>query len=153
LDSGSTVTLQLTGSGTSPNFTYQLLVANPGTPITPGGTISFPDTILTQTSSIVVRVLNSGNANGTITNVSAAGQGFQVSNLLSLPQTVAPNASLTFTLNFTPALPGAINGTLLVNSDSFQLRGTGLGAQLVYSYVAGGGTIVIGPSSPSVIFS
>src|SRR5579859_6163524 len=76
-DSGSAVTVNLQGSGNSASFVYQVVQANPKT-VTSGDTISFPDTNVGDSSSVVIRVLNSGNASGTISSVTLAGQGFQL---------------------------------------------------------------------------
>jgi hypothetical protein len=151
-DSGSPVTLNLQGSGNSASFVYQIVQANPIT-VTPGGAISLPDTNVGDTSSVVIRVLNSGNANGTVNSITLAGQGFQLGNNIPLPQTLAPDASLTAMVTFTPTKPGSFTGDLIINSDSFNLVGMGLGPQLTFSYLAGDTTITIGGANPSVVFS
>jgi hypothetical protein len=150
---GAPVTINLTGSGSSPSLTYQVLNGNTTTAVTPGGTITLPDTNVGQTSSVTMRVLNSGSANGTVSSISFAGQVFQLSNVPVLPQVLTPNASLTFNLNFTPTQPGAQAGTLIVNSDTFKLSGAGLGPLLTFSYVAGATTITLGGANNSVVFS
>ncbi len=150
---GSPITINLTGSGSSSSFTYQVLGSGPPATVSAGGAISLPGATLGQSSSVTIRVLNSGNASGSVSSISLAGQGFQLSNVPVLPQTLASNASLTFTVNFTPTQPGAVTGTLIVNSDSFKLNGTGLGPLLAFSYVAGGSTITLSGTNNSVVFS
>jgi hypothetical protein len=152
-DSGATVTLNLSGSGIGPTFTYQTLNTSPPTPVSAGGTISFPDTNVSQTSSVSVRIQNTGNASGTVNTIAAAGSGLSVTIQTPLPQTLPPGASLTFTINFSPTAPGTSTGTLFVNSDSFNLAGKGLGSLLTFSYVAGGQTITLGGTNNSVIFA
>ena len=152
-DSGSPVTINLQGSGSSPTFTYQSLQPNPPTTIPSGGTVSFPDTNLGQTNSIVLRVLNTGNAPGIVSSVSFSGQGFQLGNPLTLPQTIAPNGSITLTLNFSPTQPGTQKGSLFINSDTLLLSGVGLGPQLTFSYAAAGTTVTLNSTNNSVIFS
>ena len=151
--SGTPISISLTGSGIAPSLTYQLLTTTPPTTIAPPGPISFPSVNVSQTSSISIRILNSGSANGTINSISVTPQVFQLANPVQVPQTLAPNASLTVTLNFTPTQPGTVSGTLIINSDAFDLKGTGLGSQLVYSYLTNGTSITLGSSNPSVIFS
>jgi hypothetical protein len=152
-DTGSAVTLNLQGSGNSASFVYQILQTNPPTTVTSGDTISLPDTNVGDSSSAVIRVLNSGNASGTVNSITLAGQGFQLSNVPTLPQTLAPNGSLTVTVTFAPTKPGTLMGSLIINSDSFNLVGVGLGPQLTFSYVSGGTTITIGGANTSVVFS
>ncbi|HKV41529.1 MAG TPA: choice-of-anchor D domain-containing protein, partial [Blastocatellia bacterium] len=150
--SGSPVTVDLAGTGISASFTYQLLTT-PATSVAPGGTISFPGTNVSQSSSITVRVLNSGTASGAVNSIVLAGQGYQFVTPPVVPQTLAPNASLTFTINFTPTQPGSFTGTVLVNSDTFTLSGTGLGPLLVFSYLANGASVTLSAPNNSVIFS
>jgi hypothetical protein len=150
---GSPVTINLQGNGSSASLTYQVLSTDPPTTVPAGGTIARPDTDVGQTASALIRVSNSGNASGTVTSISLAGQGFQLGSLPVLPQTLAPNASLTFTVTFAPTQPGALSATLVVNSDSLKLSGKGLGPSLTFSYVAAGTTITLGGANNSVFFS
>lgn len=149
---GSPVTINLQGSGTSPSLTYQVLSTGSTTTIAPGGTVPIPNTNVGQTSSVVIRILNTGNASGTVSSINLSGQGYSVANAPALPQTLSPNGSITFTLNFSPTQPGTIQGSLFINSDTLLLSGIGLGPLLTFSYVSGGTTITLG-STPSVVFS
>ncbi len=151
--SGAPVTINLQGSGSSPSLTYQLLQNGTPATIAPGGTVPFPNTNVGQNSSVVVRVLNAGNSSGTVSSINLSGQGYQLTNVPALPQTLAPNASLTFTLTFSPAQPGTVTGSLFINSDVLVLSGVGLGPQLSFSYVSGASTITVSATNPSVIFS
>lgn len=58
--SGAPVTVNLTGSATSPVFTYQLLGTNPPTTVSSGGTITLPSANVGQTTSVTIQVLNWG---------------------------------------------------------------------------------------------
>lgn len=150
---GSPVTINLQGSGSSPTLTYQILQNGVATAIAPGGTVPLPNTNVGQTSSAVIRVLNTGNATGTVSSLGLSGQGYSLVNQPALPQTLAPNGSITFTLNFTPTQPGTSQGSLFINSDTLVLAGVGLGPLLTFSYVSGGATIAVSATNPSVIFS
>jgi hypothetical protein len=151
--SGSPLTFNLQGSGSSSTFTYQVLT-NPPVTVKPGGTISLPGTNIGQTSSVAIQVFNSGNASGAVNLINlSGGQGFQLSGVPPLPQTLAPNAGLTFTVTFAPAQPGVLTGTLIINSDVLNLSGAGLGPQLQFSYSAGGTTITLNSTNSSVFFS
>jgi len=152
LASGATLTVLLQGNGTSASFSYQLLSGDTPAPVTPPGPIALPDTNVGTTSSMTVRVQNIGNANGTLNAPSLAGQGFSLTDLPLFPQTLKPNDSFTFTINFAPTQPGTNKGTLVVGSDLFNLTGNGLGAKLTFSYISGGGTTTLN-TGDSVIFS
>lgn len=147
------VIFHLEGSGSSPAFVYQILGTDFPPTLVTGGTVPVPDTNVGQTSSIVLRVLNSGSATGTITSISLAGQAFQLSNLPVLPRTLAPDASITFTVTFAPAQPGALSGSVLINSDVLNLKGTGLAPRLEFSYLAGGSPVTLSSDNNSVVFS
>jgi hypothetical protein len=152
-DAGPSITVNLQGTGSNSSFIYQVLQTSGPLVVVPGGTIPVPDTNVGQTTSVTLRIQNSGNANGTIGSVNIVGQGFQITNPQPLPQILAPNASISFNISFTPTQPGAQTGSLFINSDTFSLSGKGLGPQLAFSYVAGGSTITLGPSNNSVVFS
>jgi hypothetical protein len=153
-DTGPPARVNLQGNGTSSTLVYQSLQTNPPTNLAPGGTLAFPGTNVGQSSSIPVRIINSGNADGIVSSINIAGQGFQLSNVPQLPQTLAPNASLAFTVTFTPAQPAALKGSLFINSDTVNLSGVGLGSQLAISYTAAGTTITLVPGgNNSVVFS
>lgn len=150
---GSPATINLTGSGDSPVYSLQLLNTSPPIAVSAGGTISVPNTQVGQSSSLSVQLQNTGSATGTVNTISIAGQGYALNSVPVLPQTLAVGASLTFTITFTPTQPGAANGTLIVNSETFQLNGSGLGSLLTFSYVTGGTTITLNTANDSVIFS
>ncbi len=152
LESGTTLTVLLQGNGIAAAFSYQLLTGTPG-PVTPPGPIALPDVALGSTSSVTVRVQNVGSANGVINNPPGiAGAAFSLSDEPLFPQTLKPNESFTFTINFTPTQPGPAKGTLVVGSDLFNLTGNGLGPKLAFSYTSSAGTIALN-SGDSVIFT
>ena len=151
---GTTATVGLQGSGTSPTLVYTVVQNGKSTTVTPDGTITLPDTNVGSTNSVVLRVQNKGNGNTTINSINVAGQGFQISATPVLPKTLAPNDSFTFTITFAPTQPGVQNAQLLVGTDQFNLTGKGLGSSLQFSYVAGGATLTIGTNGVTgVVFS
>lgn len=145
------VTVQLSANGIAPKLGYQ--AGSPATAIVPGGTLALPNVEVGQSSSSVFRVTNTGTAPVTITGISTVGSTFQASSVPVLPQTLAPNGSLVFTVNFSPTRTGVQTGTLVVNGDVFNLSGSGLGPLLTFSYAVGGTTVTLGGGNTSVIFS
>ncbi len=152
LASGTQLTVNLSGSGISATFTYQLLGGDTPTPVTPPGPITLPDTNLGDTSSVIVRVQNIGNADGIVNGVTIAGAGYQLSDTPLFPQTLKQNDSFTFTINFTPAQPGAQKAQLVIGKDLFTVTGNGLGPKLAFSYISAAGTIDVTPTG-AVVFS
>jgi hypothetical protein len=152
--SGTTVTFNLSGSGTSSSFTYQVIQSGgQSTTVSPNGTITLPDTAVGSTNSLIVKVQNSGNAIGTVNSVNLTGQGFQLSGLSPILPSLKPNEVFTFSITFTPTQPGPLKGQLAIGADLFNLVGQGLGPQLGFSYISSAGTITLATINPSVVFT
>jgi hypothetical protein len=150
---GTSFSVGLQGSGTSPTLVYTLLQNGKTTPVTPPGPIALPDTNVGSPSSLVVRVQNTGNGSITIGSISTAAP-YQVTGSPELPKTLNTSDSFTFTLTFAPTTSGVQDGQLLIGADLFNLTGKGLGSNLQFSYVAGGSTLIIGTNGVTgVVFS
>jgi hypothetical protein len=147
------VNIDLEGSSTRSNLSYVVLGPQGSTSVTPGQTISLPDTQLGQSSNVSIQVQNSGSSNGIINSINLTGTGFQLSNLPSTPKTLAPNEITAFTLSFAPTEAGKVSGRLLVGNDSFELASNAIGVRLVYSYTSGSSTITVPSTNGSVFFS
>ncbi len=148
--------VNLTGTSTSANLTYQVINGGVTTPITVGQPITLPDTNVGAISSVTINVQNTGSAPSTIANISTTGTAYGLSDVPVLPAVIPANSSLSFTLNFAPPTPSVLTGTLTIGGTRFNLTGKGLGQLLTYSYsstsgastpVAAGGTILF-PSTP-----
>ncbi len=94
------------------------------------------------TSSLSVALTNNGNANVTISGVSATGAGFSSSGV-SAGTTLAPNQAAALTVAFDPATPGGVAGALTVTSSgsnspaAISLSGTGVApASVALSWIA-----------------
>ena len=136
---GRNSTFQLQGTGISANYGYSIVRAD-GTfsPVLAGQALVFPDTNISSTNSMTVRITNNGNGPGTINSISAVGTGFQVTATPFLPVTLAVGAQADITLSFAPTTPGNLNGGLKIGDDTFTLSGQGVGSLLIYSYAIGG---------------
>jgi hypothetical protein len=115
--------------------------------------MTLPDTAVGSTGSLIVKVINSGNAVGTVNSVSLTGQGFQLSGLSPILPSLKPNDSFTFSITFTPTQPGPFKGQLAIGADLFSLTGNGLGPLLGFSYISSAGTITLGTTNTSVVFT
>ena len=143
---GKDLKFNLAGTGISPSFTYTVVKPDSSTaPVAPGGTIPFPDTNTSASSSLTLIVANNGNGPGTINAISVVGPGFTAASTPFLPATLAVGAQFQFTLNFAPTAPGPATGGLKVGDDTFTLAGTGIGTQLTYSYTIGSATSPVAP--------
>jgi hypothetical protein len=139
------VTFSLLASSQGPAFSYDVLGASSASAIFPGQTITLPDTPVSPTApgTVVVRVKNTGNADGKIASIDVSGAGFTLSQVPFVPLILTAGSTASFTVNFTPTVPGPVAGLLRIGLDTFALTGTGLGQALVYSYVAGGITTTV----------
>lgn len=149
---GRTLTILLRGSGAAAAFLYQLVRDSVESPISPGQLITLGDTAIGQRTVVTLRVRNAGNADGVIQTISVLGPGYQLADLPFLPLTLAPSASVAFTLIFAPTQPGAATGRLRIGNDMFDLSATGLGAALNYTVVMAGASTSVSPNG-SILFS
>ena len=145
------VTFGLSGTSAGAVFAYDALQSSGAAAVLPGQTISVPDTPLSTPTSIVIRVRNTGNADGKIASIDVTGAGFTLTELPFVPLTLPAGGSFTFTLNFNPPQAGPITGRLRIGADTFTVTGNGLGQNLVYAYVAGGVTSTV-VNNAAVIF-
>jgi hypothetical protein len=120
--SNPTLTIALTGTGTSPGT----LVSNPTT-------LSFGSVPVSTTQTLSETLTNVGGTSSTISQVTASGAGFSVSGITA-PVTLTPGQSTTFSVSFTPPSAGTVNGDVTIISDASDstfvvpLSGTGTGA-------------------------
>ena len=138
-----TINITLAGSGTTPIYAYQLTQNGQTTTITPNQPAALPNVNVGSSETFSVTVTNSGNGAGVVAPVSISGAGFQITNSPPLPASFAPNASLTFTLAFTPPQAGTFTGYLAIGTNVLVFTGQGVGTQLTYSYTNAAGTTTI----------
>jgi hypothetical protein len=73
--------------------------------------INFGNTILGDATSQVVTLKNTGGSNVTVTGGSISGTGFTFSGL-TVPLTLTPNQTSTFSVTFDPVSAGVVSGTM-----------------------------------------
>jgi hypothetical protein len=150
---GATATVTLTGNGITSTFTYQYLVGGVSTTVANGGTIKFLPANPGQSSSLIVKVTNTGSASGTISSVSTSGP-FTLTNPVVTPATLTPGEVFNVPLTFTPTQVGPQTGQLAIGSAFFTLSGQGSGSNLTYSYTSSGVSTTVNPNTPgaAVVF-
>jgi hypothetical protein len=91
-----------------------------------------------STSSQTVTLTNGGSTSVTISQAAASGNGFGITGI-SLPLTLAAGQTSTFAITFIPAGPGAVNGSVTLNSNSatpvITISTSGTGAQPAISTI------------------
>lgn len=113
------------GMGTGSKLTYSSRVGSTVAPIADGGSLSFPNTIVGESSSVSIQVTNSGNAPASVSAVGAVPAVFGLKSMPALPVTVAPGQTTEFAVEFTPTSTGAITGTLQIDDRAIPLRAVG----------------------------
>jgi hypothetical protein len=131
---GSTTgNVSITSNGANPN----LNIALSGTGVTPGTLSANPASLALgnvqtgRNASLSETLTNTGGSAVTISQANVTGTGYSVSGL-TLPATVNPNQSVSFTVTFAPSAAGTVNGTVAIESDAsnsplnIALSGTGV---------------------------
>ena len=135
---GRSSTVSLAGAGIGPTWAYDLVQGSTTRPLAANESLSLPQTVIGEKSSIGVRVRNTGNADGVVTAIRLSGDAaFTLPDLPFLPQTLTPGSSLSFSVTFTPVSPGSLNTRLRVDDAFFNLSSVGLGSTLAYSATVG----------------
>jgi hypothetical protein len=132
------VSFSLEGTGSMAQFAYEVITDRGASSIAPEQNINLPDVLVGERSSVVVRVSNTGTADGRIAAIGVSGAGITLSDLPPLPITLAPGARFTFTINFNPAAAGRVIGRLRIGLDQFDVTASGLGPVLSYAYLISG---------------
>ena len=119
--------------------------------------IAFGDVVVGSTASHTDTMTNHGSRNLTITQIQSSGAPFAVTGI-TVPVTIPPGQSLTFTAQFSPTASGAFNGTITLTSGSGHqltesLTGTGITLYLTLtpSSLSFGNTIVGETAALSVL--
>ncbi len=91
-----------------------------------GASLDLGTTSLGDSTSVRLRIRNTGQATLTLTQLIVAGSGFSMSGAPSLPFLVAPGNNVDFTVRFSPTGSGSYSANLQMNNTSVILRATGL---------------------------
>ncbi len=104
--SGTSLAIPLSGTGMMPAS----LGATPGS-------LTFTNVQVGQNQTQMETVQNTGGANATISQASAAGTGFSISGI-STPLTLAPGQSTSFNVIFAPLSAGSVSGSVSITSNA-----------------------------------
>ena len=140
------VTLNMVGTAPEFGFSYVPPGGN-ATPLAPGGTVLFPATSLNATATAVFILTNRGSGAGTVNNITASGEGFQLAGVPLPPVVVEAGKELRFSVQFTPKqLPPSQGGLvieLVDRSVSFRLEGSGSGPIYAYEVIQPAGVTAV----------
>jgi hypothetical protein len=147
-----TVTLGLQGTAIPSLLSYQLVQGTQMSALTPGQTLTFPNTDVGSMSSLTIQAQNTSSSAVTISGAAVSGTGYSITDEPILPVTMNVNQTESFTVTFTPTQAGAATGRFRIGNDSFNLTGTAIGVQLTYSYLSGSASNPVVPGG-SVLFT
>ncbi len=157
LNLNGTALLSLSGVATASSslqFSYQ--IGTTSLTIVDGGLISFPSTMVTQTTSAQFTIKNTGATPASIVSVglNQTQSAFSLLNLPALPTQLAPNQSITFTLNFLPQVPGTATATLSIDSVHINLSASAPNPPVLPAYQISGASGTLLPfQQPSISLS
>jgi large repetitive protein len=146
--------IQLNLQGTSPSLGVSYALTSNGNvlPVTNGGSLVFPATLVNTTASATVVIANQGSATGTVNSISVAGSAFQPQGLPLPPFSIAAGTAVTFTIIYSPTQVQTDSGTLNINlggnSFSATLTGSGINFQYSYQMITATGSVAFSPSQP-----
>ena len=94
-----------------------------GTGVTPGSVVSNPSSLgfgtvqVNTTKNLSATITNSGGTSVTVSQATATGTGYSLGNF-SVPLTLSPGQSKTFSVTFDPQSSGPANGSISIVSDA-----------------------------------
>jgi hypothetical protein len=130
-------------TGTTANLTvnYFSAPANNVTPLSNGGTIAFPPTLVNTPATVTVVIANGGSATGTVSSVAVSGNGFQLQGTGLFPAGIQTGGTLQFNVIFDSNVVGSDTGTLTIQFASgpfvVNLTGTAVSPSLTYEMING----------------
>jgi Abnormal spindle-like microcephaly-assoc'd, ASPM-SPD-2-Hydin len=148
---GQNVTINLAGTGISSQLTFTLTQGNQTLKVDQN-MVSLLPTPVGGSAIVSTTVVNGGNANFVVNNITLAGNGFQLTNAPPTPQTLAPGGSLNLTFTFAPPQAGNFTGALTIGGVTLTIAATGTGPLYQYSYTTGSTSNPVSPNG-SVFFA
>jgi HYDIN/CFA65/VesB-like, Ig-like domain len=117
----------LTAKAIGPQLQYSYTNSASTVTVQAGGAVLFSPLQVGLSSSVTFTFRNAGTADATVSSISITDtkSAFAISGLPALPLSLAPDASASFTVKFTPATTGAIQVNLVVEATAFALVGFG----------------------------
>jgi hypothetical protein len=112
--------------------------------VTPNDTLTLPQTNVGDTTTVTMRVRNTGNSDATVSFLASSDPLFALSNVPFLPLTLSAGNAITFTINFAPSQPGTFTARLRIGNDSFNLSAVAVGVSLTYTAVVGSASTTLG---------
>lgn len=121
-------TFELVGDGLGPRLSYSYRSPAGVVAVQPLGTIPLPGAQVGQSATVSFTLRNDGTTPAPIVSAAIVADGrspFSLVALPALPAAIAPNASLTFDVRFSPFTSGLATASLRIGTEAFTLTGLG----------------------------
>lgn len=116
----------LAGNGAGALLDFEATVAGTAFKVAGGGSLVLTPAAVGSSSSATFQVTNSGTRQAVVNAISLAkGDSFTLSGLPAFPVTLAPGASVSFTILFAPKATGSLSDTLKIDDISITVSGVG----------------------------
>jgi len=147
--SGAAGAISLNFTGSAPGFVlgYAIQPQGNNVSVSSGGTLTFPPTVVGNTTTAVLTIANTGSAPGTLNALTLSGAAFQTKGLPLLPGAIGSGQALQITLLYTPQAIGTDSGTLQLSfpgqTVTIGLSGSGISSQLSFQFTQGTQTLPV----------
>ena len=124
-------TFTVAGNGLGQNLVYTYAAGGVTSTVVNNAAVIFPPVPVGQSSTLTFQITNNGTSAGSINSISVgatpatAAAVFTLSRLPSLPVSIPPGGSVSFTATFSPTLVGNAAGILRVDTVSFPVSAVG----------------------------
>jgi len=123
------------------------------TAIQPLGNVVFPAVRVGESVTVEFTIRNTGTAAAPLVNIAIVSEGtpaYTIPALPALPTSIAPNATVSFTIRFAPLNTNLTSASLRINADAFTLVGTASQPAPLPEYTIQGPAVVQPFEQPSV---
>ncbi len=143
--------IRFIGQGVAPLYTFDITTPEGSQSVADRGSITLPATDVGQEIEAQVTVANRGTLDGVINRIAIAGAGFRLEDLPIIPAELDVNESFTFSMTFTPAEPGEVQGQLQIGDARFAVVGVGSGPLLTFRATTASGAAEV-EARESIVF-
>jgi hypothetical protein len=141
----------LSGQGLGPKLAFSYVSSAGTITLPPATAVVFTPIAVAQSEKVTFIAKNTGTLTATVSNIGIgeAKSPFALSGLPPLPLSLPPGQSSQFTISFTPVATGFSNGTLVLDTTTVALLGSGTAPPPLPSYTIQGPTGNVSPATQS----
>jgi hypothetical protein len=143
----------LSGQGLGPKLAFSYVSSAGTITLPPATAVVFSPIAVAQSEHVSFIVKNAGTTTATVANIGIQEQKspFSISGLPGLPLSLAPGQSSQFTITFTPVSTAFTNGTLVLDTNTVALIGSGTAPPPLPAYTIQGPSGTASPQTQSTV--